>query len=138
MNDESAYFRAALPELLKKRGYSQRDLMKKCGVPQQTISRMKNGVRNIPEETMKQIATGFDLPLGEILAMGRRLLENRIDIGVNNGQVANTMMMTSHVGDLVADVCEAVRKAMAGLNIDEQIELRAKLKAVLDTARKTE
>ena len=50
-----------------KRGISQKELSKRSGVPQSTISAVESGVRKPTEETMVMIAAGLGCTVGSLL-----------------------------------------------------------------------
>lgn len=55
--------------------------------------------------------------------------------GVNNGTVAGIVQAAPVVpaaGDIANNLCQLIRDRMAGLDMDEQIELRAKVKRALE------
>ena len=51
----------------KKRGMNQKELSKRSGVPQSTISAVEKGVRIPTEETMVMIAAGLGCTVGKLL-----------------------------------------------------------------------
>lgn len=84
----------------------------------------------------------FGLPEGWFLALksGHELPVTRVRIsatqnGVNNGAVVGIVSAAARLhitGDIARELCGLIAERLEGKNMDQQIELRAKVKRVLE------